>query len=357
MTFALIGHQDSWVKILHVVNAMRAAQGNPDLSLDAVRESYAYFPPRKLFDIAVTSTQRGVFNGCYVESFLSPDELDAAHLHKNFSKVKDACACASGLGADIVSLGGFTSIILETRQDLSTLPQHTAFTTGNTLTAAFIAAAVEKAAIHWAQPLERSALLVIGSTGDIGSACVAYFKDKVKSMLLCARQPGPLRKQQEALQAEGVQATGSVDINDLLPGSDIIICVASSIVRGADLSRLAPHAIICDAGYPKNLQHTEDINTDRLFYGGMGVVTGGFSFTPDYRQDMYEFNMENAGHGCLLEAVVLAMEEKAVPFSTGRGRITTAAMQEIREMAARHGIITAPLFNDKGPIGPPKLSE
>jgi fatty aldehyde-generating acyl-ACP reductase len=351
MTFALIGHQDSWAKILHVVNAMRSGQGNPELSLDEVRGSYTYFPPRKLFDITVSSTRCGALNGCYIESFLSPDELDAAHLHKNFNKVKEACACASRLGADVVSLGGFTSIILETRQDPGIFPGHTAFTTGNTLTAAFIADAVEKAAIHWEQPLHRSGLLIIGSTGDIGSACVAYFKGKVKKLLLCARQPGPLRKQQETLLAEGIAASSSVTINDLLPGSDYVICVASSMISGADLSLLPGHAIICDAGYPKNLQHAIGINSDRMFYGGMGLVTGGFRFTPDYRHDIYDFNLENAGHGCLLEAVVLAMENRAVPFSTGRGRITPTAMQEIRDMASRHGIVTAPLFNDKGPIG------
>ncbi|WP_332910524.1 hypothetical protein [Algoriphagus boritolerans] len=81
---------------------------------------------------------------------------------------------------DVVALGGFTSIILESGGANLQAIQGTKFTTGNTLTAALIADSLVKACQKWNQPLKDSTLLIIGSTGDIGSACVRYFSNKVK---------------------------------------------------------------------------------------------------------------------------------------------------------------------------------
>ncbi|MEO7044854.1 MAG: hypothetical protein ABI091_06070 [Ferruginibacter sp.] len=344
LKFALIGHQDSWGNVMQFVKSM-GLPGN-DLSLTKVQEIFTYIPPRKIFDIEVNSTTSGKIHGAYIETFIAPDELDVKYLRKNIDKVKKACEVAAKMGVPVVSLGGFTSIVLETGNEFFQQIQNTFFTTGNTLTAAFIARSVEKACAYWGKRLSESKLLIIGSTGDIGSACTSYFSGKVMELLLCARQAGNLQKQSRELSAKGVRNTASVCLKELIRDADIIVSVASSIINEDDLENINSDVIVCDAGYPKNLQSKHIKNHERLFFGGLGVVTGGFEFENNLERVFYKFPVPTASHGCLLEAIVLASEHSYCSFSKGRGNITVSSMEQMLFMAEKHGINPAPLFNE-----------
>jgi fatty aldehyde-generating acyl-ACP reductase len=344
--FALIGHQDSWETVKQFVNTLRVADTYGELSVEKIREVYTYIPPRKLFDITFNSAVSPSINGAYIETFISPDELTETYLRKNICKVKDACISAAKSGAGIVSLGGFTSILLEADNDNFRNIDDTYFTTGNTLTAAFIADGIEKACEHWDVNIAASSLLIIGSTGDIGSACVKYFSRKAKQLLLCARQAGRLKKQSAELSEKGIAHIAGTSLKELIPCADIVISVASSMINPDDLNDLPQHAIVCDAGYPKNLRNAYLKNHERLFYGGMGFAKKGFEFGKGAHEILYKFPVPKVAHGCMLEAIVLAMESNYSAFSKGRGNITEQSMHEIKTMAEKHGIVTAPLFND-----------
>lgn len=348
LKFAVIGHQDNWKKIIGFVNSIRESEGNSNLSLESIREIYHYFPPSKLFDIEINSNS-GKIEGYYIESFMPPDGLGIGKIWDNLSKTKAACEKAAVLGADIVALGGFASIVLESGTEKFTAINNTKFTTGNTLTAAIITDSIQKAALRWGPSLKESNLLVIGSTGDIGSACVRFFAGKVKKLLLNARQSGPLTTQEFELKKQGFDGESDTDVRTLLPKADYIICVASSVLPTNYGILLKKDAIICDAGYPKNLS-LDDINSNQKIYaGGMCLVENGYRFYPDhFQKNIYEFPLENISHGCTMESVVLALEGKAVSFSQGRGNITVENMDYILKAAKKHGIVTAPFFNSSG---------
>ncbi len=343
--FALIGHGESWENIMQYIQTMRLPGNSYDLTLEKVKDIFSYIPPRKIFDIEVSSAIHGKMRGVYIETFIAPNELDISHLRKNMNKVKQACALCAKLKIPIVSLGGFSSIVLEAGNESFTKIEDTFFTTGNSLTAAFITKGVEKASAYWQQPLSASKLLIIGSTGDIGSACTLYFSGKVRKLLLCARQAVALQKQSNTLTANGVVNSCSIHLKELVAEADIIICVASTIINENDFENMNDKVIVCDAGYPKNLQTTHIKNHERLFYGGMGNVTGGYSFENNLETVFYKFPLQTIGHGCLLEAVVLAMDNKFCSFSNGKGNITLKAIKDILEIANKHGVQLAPLFN------------
>jgi predicted amino acid dehydrogenase len=342
VNFAAIGHQDSWEKVLHFVNAIRDLKDLGNLSLQQIKDVYRYIPPRPLFDVAMHSANGTTVQGVYIETFIPPDELNLRFLHANLKKVKEACALAARLNVPVVSLGGFTSIVLESAGSELVQTGNTFFTTGNTLTAGFIVKNIEKACALFGLPLKEAKLLVIGSTGDIGSACVRYFSGKVGEMLLCARQSAPLQKKALLLGEEN-RISWSTDVNELLPQADVIICVASSLIEAYNWEAVKKEAIICDAGYPKNLD--SHLPGRRIFYGGMGLVKEGFAFSPDYQAEIYHFPVPNVVHGCLLEAIVLSMEKASQAFSKGRGNITVDAIEWMVQAAASHGIGPSPLFN------------
>ncbi|MEO5685052.1 MAG: hypothetical protein ABIQ88_20580 [Chitinophagaceae bacterium] len=354
IAFALIGHQDCWKKITGFVDFFsKSPQG---LSAEKVAQVYSFIPPRVLFDVVVQSVIGQRVKGCYIETFISPDELAPRHWKKNIEKVKAAAACARKLGAGVASLGGFTSIVLEGRNDALNDGAFTKFTTGNSLTAAFIVKALEKACIKFDRQLADLQLLVIGATGDIGSACVEYFAGKVKNLLLCARQNATLQQHVLALQKKGLQAEASTDLATLLPQADLIIAIASSGIPNFNPLLCRKDVIICDAGYPRNLvlEFGNDFK-DRLFYGGMGVIKGGYTFSPAVHHNLYKFPINNVAHGCMLEGIVLALEKLYTPFSAGRGNITPDKIEQIYLMAQKHGITEAPFFNGLNAWQPPRL--
>ena len=80
----------------------------------------------------------------YIDSFIPPDRLEAAFMHENIARVRGAAAYAIKAGAKIVSLGGFSSILIEGNFDQLPERQDTVFTTGNTLTVAFIVQGIKK---------------------------------------------------------------------------------------------------------------------------------------------------------------------------------------------------------------------
>ncbi|MEO6132496.1 MAG: hypothetical protein ABIQ02_11655 [Saprospiraceae bacterium] len=345
LDFAAIGHQDNWHTITSFVNDLRVGDLEM-LSMEKIRNIFSFIPPRVLFKVKVMSETGAEINGVYIETFIDPDKLDAQSVRTNITKVKSAISLATRLGARMVALGGFTSILLEGNLDSFTTKE-TKFTTGNTLTAAFIIKGVEKAATNQSIDLQASTLLCIGATGDIGLACVHYLKHKVKKLLLCARNHQRLEATAKSLRLENIDVGYSTNLEDLVQEADIIICVASS--AGIKLDRCKKDVLICDAGYPKNVEATVigDVNVN-LFHGGMGQVKRGFGFCPDYSKTIYAYAAPDIIHGCLLEAMVLAFEKRYENYSTGKGNITPEKIEEVFDLSRKHGIYPAPYFNAKG---------
>lgn len=349
--FALLGHQESWAKISSIVHALRDARRAP-LSLSTLRETVPWIPPRTLARLTVSSfPQRRVARGVYIDTFITPDELDARALKRSAAKVRTALECAVREGARLAALGGFTSIVLE-----GAWPEVARFeaeglvlTTGNTLTAALIVKGIEQAAQLRGIELERATVLIVGSTGDIGSACAAYFGARVKRLLLVARNAERLERQADRLRASAVDAHTALDIRPLLPAADIILCVASLASPTLDLSSCRPEAVVCDAGYPKNVRLVpSEAGSERVFWGGMGRVLGGWYSASSLLDAFYRFPLPHIAHGCMLEGMLLALEGRYEPFSQGRGRITPERIEEMWGIAQRHGFVVAPLFDQAG---------
>ena len=345
INFAVIGHQDSWQNIEIFVNGLRSV-GQEKLSVEKIKDIFPFIPPRVLFRVKVKSSTGNEINGIYIDSFIDPDKLDTKYTKANIAKVIQAAYCAEKEGASITTLGGFTSILQEGNFD--SFPKNgTKFTTGNTLTAAYIVKGVEVASRQCNISLENSKLLILGATGDIGMACVNYFKKKVKQLLLCARNLNRLEKLTLSLLDENVNVKYNDLVDELLQEADVIICVAST--TGLNFKDCKKNVLICDAGYPKNLDKQINDNPKvQLFHGGMGQVSMGYYFNPDYSNSIYNYPAPGIAHGCILEAMVLAFENKIENYSTGKGNITTDKLEEIYASGIKHGIILAPFHNAKG---------
>ncbi len=347
--FALIGHPESWRAAADVLAVLRGPQHTP-LPDDEVQDILPWIPPRAVCHVDAGSIAGAKARGLYIDSFIPPDRLEAAYVHENIARVRGAAACAIKAGAKIVSLGGFSSILIEGNFDQLPERDRTVFTTGNTLTVGFIVQGIEKMCALEGRSLSRSTLLIVGATGDVGSGCARCLAPMVRRVLLSARNVERLRRLAAELRADGVEVEIATDLQHFSAEADVVICAASLASPSLRLGRIAPHAVVCDAGYPKNLSPRAEMPGARVFFGGLGQVTGGLRFAPDFRGILNRHPFPDVVHGCLLEGMALALEQRFEPFSQGRGSIIPERVEEIETMAARHGIHLAPLYNADGPV-------
>ena len=116
-----------------------------------------------------------------------------------------------------MSLGGFSSILIEGNFDQLPERHDTVFTTGNTLTVGFIVQGIRKMCALEGRNLRRSTLLIVGATGDVGSGCARCLAPFVRRVLLSARNVERLRRLAAELEADGVQVEIATDLRAILP--------------------------------------------------------------------------------------------------------------------------------------------
>jgi fatty aldehyde-generating acyl-ACP reductase len=350
--FALIGHLDSWEKTAAVVQSLRGGLRSP-ISVRDVREIVPFLPPRTVCRVTVFSTDGSCAHGVYVDAFLSPERLGEGFVRENIRRVREAASYAHREGASVAALGGFSSIVLEGRVDL--LPSHdeVAFTTGNTLTVAYIVKAVEQASTLAGRPLSSQTVLILGATGDVGSGCARYLLGRAGRLLLCARNPHRLRRLQQSLVSDASDAPPvsiSTEPEEFLSEADVIVAAASLAAPRFSLRSVRSDAIVCDAGYPKNVL-SDGTPGPVVFFGGMGQVLGGLQLAPDLISVLAPHPAPNIVQGCLLEGMLLALEGRSESYSRGRGNIQPSQVDEIWGLAEKHGFALAPFFNDQGLCG------
>jgi fatty aldehyde-generating acyl-ACP reductase len=344
--FAALGHQESWDQIAAIVRELRTPALEP-LSNAQLREVVPWIPPRTISRVSVAAA-RGATTvpGIYIDTFITPEELALRPTRRVLGKVRDAILAAQREGALLVTLGGFTSILLESMA----IESHAglALTTGNTLTAALIVRGIERAARLLGRRLDEEDLLVIGATGDVGSACARCFKGRMRRLLLAARGRERLEREAELL-SDGGPVEASTDVLELLGKATMVIAAASATEPCFVLNACSPDTVVCDAGYPKNIRVTPgDTGRWRVFWGGMGVLAGGLRSDDGMLEQFYRFPVADAAHGCMLEGAVLAIAGRFEPFSAGRGRITPERVEEMWRLAGTCGVSLAPLFDSVG---------
>jgi predicted amino acid dehydrogenase len=348
--FALIGHLESWRAAADVLGVLRGRE-RPTLPDDEIRDILPWIPPRAVCHVEARSGRGTSARGIYIDAFSPPDELGATHMRANIARVRGAAGCAIRAGAKVVSLGGFSSILIEGNFDQLPARQGTVFTTGNTLTVGFIVQGMKKICALEGRDIGKARLLIVGATGDVGSGCARCLAPLVRRVLLNARNVERLSRLASELEADGAEVEIGTDLQGFSREADLVICAASLPASSLLLGRITRDALICDAGYPKNLATNSERPGAKVFFGGLGQISGGMSFEPELDGVLNRHPFRDVAHGCLLEGMTLALEGRFEAFSERRGFITPERVHEMEAMAARHGIRLAPLYNAAGPIG------
>ena len=139
-----------------------------------------------------------------------------------------------------MSLGGFSSILIEGNFDQLPDRGDTVFTTGNTLTVGLIVQGVKKMCALEGRDILRSTVLIIGATGDVGSGCARCLAPLVRRVMLNARNAERLYTLSAELEADGSEVAISTDLERFPFQADIVICAASLASPSLLLGGIAP---------------------------------------------------------------------------------------------------------------------
>jgi predicted amino acid dehydrogenase len=250
-----------------------------------------------------------------------PDMRDI-RLRKVVEKIDQALSIAAKSGCSVAALGAFTSIVLQGQEQDFAQKHEIKLTSGNTFTAAVIVRSIEKTAAEFGVALSKTTLGIVGASGDIGSACVSYFGNKVKKMILTARSTGSLEAlQQSRKDSMMCDVEITTDNNKAVQQADIVIFVTSAYVPMYSQDDFRPGTIVCDASAPQNVTVTDPLRKDVFIYHG-GIVS--LPFTLDTGFDIGLASPETF-YGCQVEGILLALDD-TLPFSWGRGNITREKM-------------------------------
>lgn len=332
--FALLGHPSSYGHLGDILFHSR-----PDYDTEKLRkyeqtltkffEWMPSYEARIPLEIAANGQTRS--GRLIICTFLPGMLTSPRQVVQSYNKVAQACRLAQDMGARIVGLGGFTSIVTGDQGAKLIDELGITVTSGNSLTAAMALDQLDALLGDLDRDLADSRVAIIGATGDIGRALSLALAGRAGSLLLMARNRAKLEALAQELP-EAQETSIATDVREVL-GCDILLVVSSAPEPVLAESDLKPGTIVCDVSYPRNLSYAREPREDILTFSG-GLVQMPFELPLGYYTQLARHDLM---YGCFSEAIILSLAQQYESFSTGQGAITLEKMARIRELAAQYG--------------------
>lgn len=341
-TFAFILHP---LEIRDVARKFGFARKLPDRWLEAL---FRRAPALKVSEITgVRSVLGNEVKGWFVACPLTARQMLELPEPYVMRKIIQAARKAEELGAKIVGLGAFTSVVGNAGITVAKAV-NIAVTTGNSYTVATALQGVEYAAKLLGKELRGSTVAVLGASGSIGKACARIMARQGHDVTLVARRRAPLEEVAELIQAEsGTRPRVETDIDKALREADVVIAVTSAVDAIVDGRSLKTGAIVCDVARPRNVAKAIAEIRDDVF-----IFEGGVVAPPGNVQFNFDFGFPpGTSYACMAETMALALEGRFENFSLGRD-LEVEKIDEITRIAEKHGFRLAGLRSFERAVTP-----
>ena len=330
-------HEDTFAFIIHPIDPKRdVSRKYPMLGkLPAWLIDYLslFFPPvyiSQINGLQSPATGRSV-TGWFIACPLTPARMMSLPPQVVYRKIVQTGRLAQRLGARILGLGAFTSVVGDggvTIADHLDIP----VTTGDSYTVAMAIEAITKAAEVMDLPLQTASAAVVGATGAIGALCAEMLAPKVDEMLLVGRRVDRLGQMADSLGSNyRAKISATDDINRLIE-SHLIITVTSAVDTVILPHHLRRGAIICDVARPRDV--SRQVASQRpdvlVIEGGMVAIPWNIDFGFDFG-----FPPKMA-YACMAETMLLALEGRCESFTLGK-EISLSQVRSIDKIARSHG--------------------
>lgn len=330
---------DNFAFIIHPIDAKRDVSRKYPLLGKILSEKQidffsTFFPPVYLSKIeGIRSKETGKeINGWFIACPYTPRRMLSLPEKTVYRKIIQTGRMAEKLGAKILGLGAFTSVVgdagITVAQNLD-VP----VTTGDSYTIAIAVEAIREAARLMDLDISQSSAAVVGAGGSIGKVCAELLADDVKTLYLLGRTEAPLKKLKKRLDANAqAELRVGTDLS-ILTEADLILTVTSAVNK--DVIRpehLRAGSVVCDVARPRDVSAMVAAARDDIL-----VIDGGMVDVPGPVDFHFDFGFpEGKAYACMAETMALALEGRFEDYTLGKN-ITRDRVDEIASIAKKHG--------------------
>lgn len=255
--------------------------------------------------------------------------------------IGDAVALAIGRGAQVVGLGGFTSVVTAGGRTLA--PDMVPLTTGNALTALTAVQGIDAALAASGRAPESATAMIFGGFGSIGSAMTKLLARRVGRLCLVVRDEdaAAIAARTQALRASilaDIAARASAlppdcaaaalmedpsrddvlvvtaDPRPYWPACHVVVTATSALGHLVNATDLAPGAIVCDVSRPINV--SREI---ALLRPDVILIEGGIVRPPAPFDCGFDLGVgRDRAYACMAETMLLALERDPARGTVGQ---------------------------------------
>ena len=303
-----------------------------------------FFPPVYISEIeGIKSEATGKeIKGWFIACPYTPRRMMQLPERTVYNKIIQTGRMAEKLGANILGLGAFTSVVGDAGKTIANaldIP----VTTGDSYTVMIAVQAIRDAAKVMDIKMADATVAVVGATGSIGRVCAELIAAEAAQTVLIARDEKKLEglrdrlkvKARSAVLTGGAVSKGELCIStkmDVLKEAQLILTVTSSIHDIIYPEHLQPGSVVCDVARPRDVSAMVAAVRDDILVidGGMVDVPGPVNFN-------FNFGFpEGKAYACMAETIALALEGRFEDYTVGK-EITLERVQEITAIAEKHG--------------------
>ncbi|MHC1746640.1 MAG: SDR family NAD(P)-dependent oxidoreductase [Negativicutes bacterium] len=321
--------------ILHPLTASDVSRKFPitkNWSDGFIEKIIKYVPPFKVSHITGVVSPYAELEGWFVGCPLTSRQMVEMPEEYVIHKIIKAGKIAEKLGAKIVGLGAFTSVVGDAGITIAN-NLNIAVTSGNSYTVATALEGTRQAAKLMGIDMKRANVVIIGATGSIGAACAQVLAKETTRLTLVARTESKLAKLAEQLLAtEGMSVHITADAKTAIQTADVVITVTSAVDCIIEPEDLKPGSVVCDVARPRNVSQRvlETRNDVLVIEGGVVEVPGDVDFGLNFGFP------PKTSYACMAETMILALEKRYESFTLGRD-LSVKQIETIQYLAQKHG--------------------
>jgi fatty aldehyde-generating acyl-ACP reductase len=292
-----------------------------------------FFPPVYISEIeGVTSAATGrQVRGWFIACPYTPRRMMELSEGTVYRKIIQTGRMAERLGADILGLGAFTSVVGDAGITIARALE-VPVTTGDSYTVAVAVDSIREAARLMDIRMQDATVAVVGATGATGRVCAELLAGEAARVLLIARDRTKLEAFRDRLKprarAELVVSTNMTSLAE----AQLILTVTSAIHAVIQPQDLQPGSVICDVARPRDVSAMVAAVRDDIL-----VIDGGMVDVPGSVDFHFNFGFPpGKAYACMVETMALALEGRFEDYTVGK-EITVDRVQEITAIAQKHG--------------------
>ena len=300
-----------------------------------------FFPPVYISEIeGITSQATGKeIKGWFIACPYTPRRMMELPERTVYRKIIQTGRLAEKLGAQILGLGAFTSVVGDAGITIANALD-VPVTTGDSYTVMVAVDALREAARVMDIPLKGATVAVVGATGAIGQVCAELLADEVERLYLIGRSQEKLEELRDRLKARAepsrsVHARAELIVStkmDVLESAQLILTVTSAIHDVIRPEFLQPGSVVCDVARPRDVSAMVAAVRDDIL-----VIDGGMVDVPGPVDFHFNFGFPpGKAYACMAETIALALDGRFEDYTLGK-HLTRERVEEVDAMAKKHG--------------------